>query len=209
MKKILLWAVLIFILLGFVSCLFSDSDSTTTTGVAEPVTMGTTVTAPVAEIATESTTAAPVVTTQNVTDAVTQAPTQTATAAAPEDTAAIQEEPAGEYTEGTDEPVTATVNELLTAYNANQLSADMMYGDKLVSVTGMVGSVEEYYGDEVKLELINDMSSRYDYVSCIFRDPSEIEKLFSFIEGQSVTVVGTCSEDDFDFVYLSDCVVVE
>ena len=63
MKKILLWAVVIFILLGFVSCLFSDTDSTTTTGVSEPATMGTTVTAPVTEIATEATTAAPAVTT--------------------------------------------------------------------------------------------------------------------------------------------------
>ena len=209
MKKILLWAVFIFILFCFVSCLFSDSDSTTTTGVTDPITMGTTVAAPVAEIATEAATAAPVVTTQATTQAVTEAYTETTTAAVPADTAAFQEESAGEYTEGTDGLVTATVNEILTAYNANQLSANMTYGDKLVSVTGVVASVEEHIGDSVKLELVNDMNSRYDYVSCIFEDPSEIEKLISFIGGESVTVVGICSGDDFGTVYLSDCVVAE
>ncbi len=97
--------------------------------------------------------------------------------------------------------ISVSANQLSAAYNANEVSADDKYKDKLIAVTGTVDSIGKDITDTpyVTLQASGDLLG----VQCMFDDQYK-GQLGQFQKGQHVTFHGTCKGKTLN-VLLADC----
>jgi hypothetical protein len=89
--------------------------------------------------------------------------------------------------------ITISAAELKEAYNANSVKADLQYKNKIVKVTGRVTRIS------------NDYIELDDSVFVFFKS-SEVNKAADLTVGQTVTLVGTCTEGWSSSVHVKDAV---
>ena len=97
--------------------------------------------------------------------------------------------------------------DLVAAYQENEVSADAEYKDKVVEVTGFVGSVGKDVIDDVYVT-VND-GGEYTIISvqCYFEDEAQIAKTAELSEGDEVSIIGTCDGQAGVNVILRDCII--
>ena len=97
--------------------------------------------------------------------------------------------------------IAVSANQLSSAYNANEVSADDKYKDKVLEVTGTVDSIGKDFTDTsyVTLQASGDILG----VQCMFDDQykSQLSKLQ---KGQRIRLRGTCKGKTLN-VLLADC----
>jgi len=105
---------------------------------------------------------------------------------------------------GSSEPaaISVSASELTSAYNANEVSADDKYKDKVLSVSGTVDSIGKDITDTPYVTL--QASGDFLGVQCMFDDQYKGE-LAKLQKGQHVTLRGTCKGKSLN-VLLADCV---
>jgi hypothetical protein len=103
--------------------------------------------------------------------------------------------------------ITVTADVLIKAYSDNQLRADNTYKGKTLQITGTVSKIDKDWGDEYFLELTT--SSGYSWCTIrAFVKASELNKIANLNKGDSVTIIGKCSEGDSNYVDIKDAYIV-
>ena len=97
--------------------------------------------------------------------------------------------------------ISVSASELSAAYNANEVSADDKYKDKLLAVSGTVDSIGKDITDTpyITLSASGDLLG----VQCMFDDQYK-GSLAQLQKGQHVTIHGTCKGKTLN-VLLADC----
>lgn len=99
-----------------------------------------------------------------------------------------------------------SAEDLYEAYEQNEIAAEKKYDDQLVEVTGVVGNIGTDILNDVYVTLTTG-----DYlqsVQCYFEGDEEVDKVTAIVEGQEVTIVGTCSGLSLTNVLVKDCSIV-
>ncbi|HHX61965.1 MAG TPA: hypothetical protein GX707_14845 [Epulopiscium sp.] len=107
-------------------------------------------------------------------------------------TQAPETETTPEPTQEPEDTIPVSAEELLKAYDENEVKADNLYKDKTLEVTGIVKSIGKDIFDEVYITLGNDDDFAIISVQCYFKDKDEIDKVAELKEGDEVTVIGIC-----------------
>jgi len=99
-----------------------------------------------------------------------------------------------------------TANELMDEYEANEVAAQLKYGDKLIAVSGYVDSVKinDFTGEPYVLLV----GSPGDWALCAVRCTFPISaqaSLSTLSEGDFVTITGTCKRYFLCDVIVDDC----
>jgi len=99
-----------------------------------------------------------------------------------------------------------TANELMDEYEANEVAAQLKYGDKLIAVSGYVDSIKinDFTGEPYVLLV----GSPGDWALCAVRCTFPISaqaSLSTLSEGDFVTITGTCKRYFLCDVMVDDC----
>jgi len=83
--------------------------------------------------------------------------------------------------------INVTAEELINAYESNEVSADDQYKGKTLIVSGKVGKIGKDFFDAIYITLESD--AEYRNVQCFIKDKQVAAKL---VQGQYVSVQGKC-----------------
>lgn len=110
------------------------------------------------------------------------------------------EKPAKEYIE-------ITAVDLWVAYQENAVKADLLYGDKLLAVTGVVTDIgQDMITSAPCVSLDNGNTLGLHPIKCFFpKNGEQTELLASLLNGDTVTIFGTCTGEFVTTVQLSKC----
>ena len=113
----------------------------------------------------------------------------------------VIEEPEIEYIE-------VSASDLIKAYDENGVAADLEYKDKLLKVTGIIGSIDTDIMDDAYVTL-EDSYNKYNWTSvqCYFNS-DKLDELAKLKTGEEVTIIGTCTGSLFN-VSLENCSIAE
>jgi hypothetical protein len=96
------------------------------------------------------------------------------------------------------EPViTISANDLIYAYEVNEISADAQYKDKTIQVSGVISSINKDIFGKAYIELSA-------YIRCYFDNESA---LLNSSVGQNVTIQGTCDGKSV-YIKIEDCSII-
>lgn len=95
-------------------------------------------------------------------------------------------------------------DELLTAYEENEVKGDEIYKDKMMRLTGIVGDIGKDILDEVYVTFETSNPYSITSVQCYFDDDSEIQKVMELKPGDTLTVSGRC-DGKFANVFIKEC----
>lgn len=87
--------------------------------------------------------------------------------------------------------ISISAEELMSAYESNEVSADKQYKDQKLSVTGVVDNISTIL-DQTTVTLTNGDEFAFTGVRCYFDDEAEIDKVANLSKGTTITVEGTC-----------------
>lgn len=93
---------------------------------------------------------------------------------------------------------------LLTDYEANEVRGDELYDEKLMRITGNVGSIGKDIMEDVFITFATAEEYSITSVQCYFSDDTQIQKVMELAEGDTITIVGRC-DGKFGNVLLRDC----
>jgi len=99
-----------------------------------------------------------------------------------------------------------TPGELLDAYEANAVNADVLYKDQELRFTGTISDIGKDFSDKVYINFQGSEDFSVTTVQCYFSDSAEIEKVSSLSKGDTITVVGICG-GKFANVFFNDCII--
>ena len=102
-------------------------------------------------------------------------------------------------------PLEVSANQLYADYEANGVSADQQYKDKVLQVTGVVNNIDKDIMDQVYVTLKGD--GVIGDVQCFFSD-DYINEAAQLQKGQKITVVGKC-EGKMMNVMLKGCSITK
>lgn len=110
------------------------------------------------------------------------------------------EEPIPEYIE-------ISAETLWTAYQDNEVKADLLYGEKLLAVTGTVTDIGKDIVTEAPCISLDSGNAYGLYpIQCFFpKNREQMEKLAALSDGDVVTIYGTCTGEFVTTVQLSRC----
>lgn len=97
---------------------------------------------------------------------------------------------------------------LIADYKANEISADATYKDKLVKVTGVVGSIAKDVLDNPYVTLTNETQYSFESVQCYFSKADEA-KLTAVAKDTRITVQGRVSGKSITNVLVKECTLVD
>jgi 6-phosphogluconate dehydrogenase (decarboxylating) len=100
---------------------------------------------------------------------------------------------------------TITANQLVDAYEANEVSADNQYKDKTVYVSGKVGDIAKDVLDNIYI-ILKTGDMEVNNVQCYFDDADAAAKL---TKGSKITLKGTCKGKVILNVVVEDCELVQ
>jgi len=83
-----------------------------------------------------------------------------------------------------------TAKQLMEAFKANQLQADMMYKDKILKATGVVVGIKKDYSGNYYVEIAGTSSA---FTVDAYINNSELNKIVNLKQGQTVAVTGKCN----------------
>ena len=95
---------------------------------------------------------------------------------------------------------------LLGAYDANEVSADSQYKDKVLKVSGTIGNIGKDLVNEVYITLVDNDPYSILSVQCYFTRPEEIDLVSNLSKGSTITIIGTCSGKVLN-VAIKDCII--
>lgn len=101
--------------------------------------------------------------------------------------------------------ISITSTDLLKAYEKNGLDADNQYKDKVLAVTGIVGTVGKDILDQPYITLKSDDSYNLTSIQCYLNEIG-IDQAVSISKGDTVTVIGICNGENMN-VTLKDCAI--
>ena len=104
--------------------------------------------------------------------------------------------------ESTEAAIVVSADDLIRAYVNNAVSADTLYKDKNVTVSGTIYSIDEGY---ITIEPDADdlwLNNIYAYY-----DSDEISKLGNFAKGDKITVTGECKGEGFMGIEIKYCTI--
>jgi len=96
---------------------------------------------------------------------------------------------------------------LIADYKANEISADAKYKDKLVKVTGVVGSIAKDVLDKPYVTLTNETQYSFESVQCYFSKADEAN-LTAVTKDTRITVQGRVSGKSLTNVLVKECALV-
>lgn len=119
-------------------------------------------------------------------------------------TPVVSEAPTPEYIE-------VTAEQLWTAYEGNQVNADLLYGDKLLSVTGVITDIgKDILTDAPCVSLDSGNSYGLYPIQCFFpKNGEQTEQLAILSDGDIVTIYGTCTGEFITTIQLSECYLAD
>ncbi len=100
--------------------------------------------------------------------------------------------------------IEVTATKLIADYKANEISADGMYKDKLVKVTGVVGSIAKDILDNPYVTLTNETAYGIESVQCFFSKADEAN-LSSVAKDTRITLQGRVSGKSLTNVLVKEC----
>lgn len=101
-----------------------------------------------------------------------------------------------------------TATKLIADYKANEISADGMYKDKQVKVTGVVGSIAKDVLDNPYVTLTNETQYSLESVQCYFSKADEAN-LSSVAKDTRITLQGRVSGKSLTNVLVKECSISE
>lgn len=101
------------------------------------------------------------------------------------------------------QPIKISAEELHNAYEENEVAAEKKYDRQLVEITGVVDNIGTDIFDDVYVTL--STGELLKSVQCYFEGDEEIDKVASIVEGQKITVVGTCKGLSLTNVLVKEC----
>lgn len=116
-------------------------------------------------------------------------------------------EPTQQEEEPEEEIISVTAKELLDAYEANGVNADLQYKDKKLAITGVVDTISTDILDIAYVTLGTGDEWELTSVQCYFKD-SDLEALATLASGQEVTIIGTCDGQTMN-VLVRNCTLAE
>ncbi|MCH1980969.1 hypothetical protein MCG98_18765 [Ruminococcus sp. OA3] len=93
---------------------------------------------------------------------------------------------------------------LLTDYEANEVRGDELYDEKMMRISGTVGSIGKDIMEDVYITFATAEEYSITSVQCYFSDDEQIKKVMELAEGDIVTIVGRC-DGKFGNVLIRDC----
>ncbi|MDO4302102.1 MAG: hypothetical protein Q4D26_12035 [Clostridia bacterium] len=115
----------------------------------------------------------------------------------------VTEVPAEAVTEAP--AISISAEDLMSAYESNEVSADKQYKDQKLSVTGVVDNISTVL-DQTTVTLTNGDEFAFTGVRCYFDDEGEIDKVANLSKGTTITVEGTCDGYTIEPV-MKDCII--
>lgn len=106
-------------------------------------------------------------------------------------------------------PLEITAQELIDAYEENQLSADEKYEDEKMAVTGFVEDIGENIIGQLYVTLNNGEDTSFSVVQCFldrYNDDS-MAKAKKLKIGDKITILGECEGKGTFHVQLSGCTI--
>lgn len=98
--------------------------------------------------------------------------------------------------------IKVTAEQLINAYENNEVKADAMYKDKLITVTGKVGDISVMFGETI-VEV--GTGSLFEFgIQCYFADAQE-SQVAQLNKKDRVTITGQCEGKSFMSVSLKNC----
>jgi predicted nucleic acid-binding protein len=110
--------------------------------------------------------------------------------------------------EATEVAVEVKATKLIADYKANEISADATYKDKLVKVTGVVGSIAKDVLDNPYVTLTNETQYSFESVQCYFSKADEA-KLTAVTKDTRIIVQGRVSGKSLTNVMVKECSLVQ
>lgn len=104
--------------------------------------------------------------------------------------------------------IQVTAGQFIQDYNNNELLADSKYKNKILEITGIIGSVSSY--ENIPYITLFGASSSLDFIYCLF-DGKVNSYLFKVFAGQSITVQGLCTNATVFQLFhyeLHNCIIV-
>lgn len=99
---------------------------------------------------------------------------------------------------------TVSSADILKEYDSNGVSAATKYKNKVIKITGTIGTIDvDWFGDAY-ITLTDGSDFSLTDVRCQVTDSDEVDKLGSLSKGGTVTVVGTVGDYDMD-LNLKNC----
>lgn len=104
-------------------------------------------------------------------------------------------------------PISVSASELWKVYSENEVNADNLYKNKLVSVTGTITDIGKDVVTGNPCISLDDGSQYSIYpIQCFFTsDDKGSEALAALRNGQEITICGNCSGTPVITVQISDC----
>ena len=99
--------------------------------------------------------------------------------------------------------IKVSAEDLREAYEQNEVAAEKKYGDQLVEVTGIVNNVGTDILNNVYVTL--STGEYLKSIQCYFEADDEIDKVATLVEGQEVTILGTCNGLSLTNVTVKEC----
>ena len=97
--------------------------------------------------------------------------------------------------------------DLLAAYEENAVGADMKYLDKLLAVTGEIGSIDTDFLGDPYVTLTDGERFSLSSVQCYFND-AYITDIGSLKKGENITIIGYCDGKSLN-VQMKECYLAD
>ena len=105
------------------------------------------------------------------------------------------------------DPVKVTAEDLMNAYEENEVAAKKKYEDKLIDVTGTITDISATLSDQACVTLSAGGFGRF--IKCYFEDDDTIDDVAKLEKGQAVTIRGECDDLLLLGISVDDCTVVD
>lgn len=109
--------------------------------------------------------------------------------------------------ESTADAIAVSSSDLWKAYEENKVNADNLYKDKTLAVTGTIVNItQDVLSKDPCVSLSAGAQAGIYDVQCFFTDAdAENQQLAALQDGQSITIIGTCTGTPLVNVQLTDC----
>ena len=107
--------------------------------------------------------------------------------------------------------LTVSVDELVQAYDGNQVAAQFKYDNKVALITGNISAIQ-VAGNEYDVKLRNNPATieEISFISVVCKaDKSQVDTVIALQEGQEVTVLGRIAGQSIIDIVVKDCSVQE
>jgi hypothetical protein len=110
--------------------------------------------------------------------------------------------------EPAEDVIKVTASKMIADYKANEISADATYKDKLVKVTGTVGSIAKDVLDNPYVTLTNETQYSLESVQCYFSKADQAS-LANVTKDTRITLQGRVSGKSLTNVLVKECSIVQ